>query len=660
MNKYLKKSLVLISAAAVTMPLAVNSYAQQVGYRNISGNDRFSTAVSISRNGWANGSENVILVNSDAVADSLSVAPLASAMKAPVLLTRRGQINPETMSELTRLGAKKITIIGGEGSVSSSVEKNLISSGFSTNRISGSTRVETSLKIAEKLKEISQKSFNDIFIVNGMKGLADAAGIGSVAAKKGSPILFVNGDGYEIAKKTVDSMSPENIYLIGGQSSIPDKFQSIGANVERISGKDRQETNINMINKFYLEYNTVYIADDGSKNPSKLIDSVLINAGIIASNNVENNSNTGKQTLESKEDSNVVKDTNKEIASKSEDAKQNEQNNVSEVSVEDVSTNSNVKKDVKSTSTSLQEGPVMLVSENKGLTYRQMKFLNGDNNSLNSIVQVSGGNRLLSEINKIKTFIDGKDNENIKKIFDKMMNYENVKIEYTVGGKSTVLDGNMILNMIETNGSSLRFNKDKVRNFVSGINLSGVAPTGDAYVYRKNGNIIIDRNGSGAKIDLNGETEKLLNMLESGKSYANIVPKYTKAEIPKGASSLGKTYVQISLKKQNMKVWKNGKAVINTPIVSGNPNRRMATPPGIFKIKKKMKNAVLRGPGYASPVKYWIPFNGSIGIHDAYWQPVYGGSRYLSHGSHGCINTPLEAVGKLYNHVNVGTPVIVQ
>lgn len=85
----------------------------------------------------------------------------------------------------------------------------------------------------------------------------------------------------------------------------------------------------------------------------------------------------------------------------------------------------------------------------------------------------------------------------------------------------------------------------------------------------------------------------------------------------------------------------------------------MATPPGIFKIKYKARNVVLRGPGYASPVRYWMPFNGSIGIHDAYWQPFFGGNRYLYAGSHGCVNTPLNNVAYIYGKVSAGTPVVV-
>ena len=67
---------------------------------------------------------------------------------------------------------------------------------------------------------------------------------------------------------------------------------------------------------------------------------------------------------------------------------------------------------------------------------------------------------------------------------------------------------------------------------------------------------------------------------------------------------------------------------------------------------------MLRGPGYASPVKFWMPVIRGVGIHDASWRDEYGGDIYISNGSHGCINTPYDIVSQMYERVEVGTPVI--
>ncbi len=49
-----------------------------------------------------------------------------------------------------------------------------------------------------------------------------------------------------------------------------------------------------------------------------------------------------------------------------------------------------------------------------------------------------------------------------------------------------------------------------------------------------------------------------------------------------------------------------------------------ATPDGVYKLKDKEKDAVLKGKGYASPVTFWMPFNAGIGIHDASWRNAFG------------------------------------
>ena len=53
-----------------------------------------------------------------------------------------------------------------------------------------------------------------------------------------------------------------------------------------------------------------------------------------------------------------------------------------------------------------------------------------------------------------------------------------------------------------------------------------------------------------------------------------------------------------------------------------------------------------------------MPFNGGIGIHDASWRYTFGGSIYVSNGSHGCINAPHSLANAIYNNIESGTPII--
>lgn len=126
--------------------------------------------------------------------------------------------------------------------------------------------------------------------------------------------------------------------------------------------------------------------------------------------------------------------------------------------------------------------------------------------------------------------------------------------------------------------------------------------------------------------------------------------------------SIGNTYIEISLKQQHMWYYLNGELYCHTDVVTGNNDGYHNTPKGSFKIWQHQSPATLVGPGYASPVTYWMAFTYSgVGIHDSSWRSSkeYGGNTYKGNGSHGCVNTPYSAVKKIYQKAGIGTNVIV-
>ena len=77
-------------------------------------------------------------------------------------------------------------------------------------------------------------------------------------------------------------------------------------------------------------------------------------------------------------------------------------------------------------------------------------------------------------------------------------------------------------------------------------------------------------------------------------------------------------------------------------------------------MENKDTNCWLSGDDYNVHVDYWIGFIGfQIGIHDADWRTIFGGQQYIREGSHGCINTPKEAVIPIFENIEVGVPVLV-
>ena len=123
-------------------------------------------------------------------------------------------------------------------------------------------------------------------------------------------------------------------------------------------------------------------------------------------------------------------------------------------------------------------------------------------------------------------------------------------------------------------------------------------------------------------------------------------------------SDIGDSYVEVDLTAQKVWLYKDGKKLLETDCVSGTEGTSRKTPGGVYAIFYKQSPAVLTGPDYASPVDYWMPFNGGVGLHDATWRSSFGGEIYKTNGSHGCINLPWEAAKTIYETVEIGYPVV--
>lgn len=117
--------------------------------------------------------------------------------------------------------------------------------------------------------------------------------------------------------------------------------------------------------------------------------------------------------------------------------------------------------------------------------------------------------------------------------------------------------------------------------------------------------------------------------------------------------------MEINLTAQHLFFYKNGSLVVESDFVSGNLAKNHGTPSGSFGVTYKAKDAVLRGEDYESPVSFWMPFNGGVGMHDASWRSTFGGTIYKRSGSHGCINLPYSAAKTIYENIEAGYPVLV-
>ncbi|MCH5303307.1 MAG: L,D-transpeptidase family protein [Ruminococcus sp.] len=140
------------------------------------------------------------------------------------------------------------------------------------------------------------------------------------------------------------------------------------------------------------------------------------------------------------------------------------------------------------------------------------------------------------------------------------------------------------------------------------------------------------------------------------------------ASVRASKSAYGKTpsgtWVEVCTETQKMYMYVDNKLYVVTDVVTGMAGGALATTHGYHTVLNKKSPAVLKGSygssSWTTPVSYWIAFTSDgQGIHDSTWRGAYGGNIYLHDGSHGCVNTPISAVKKIYSKAYVGMPVIV-
>ncbi|CDI48575.1 hypothetical protein BN906_00542 [Clostridium tetani 12124569] len=242
---------------ATAITTTKTSAAELAKITRICGVDRYQTAVKISQNGWKSGSDYAILASGEDYADALCATSLAKAKDAPIFLTKKNSLNEETLKELKRLGAKKVYIIGGDGSISEEMENEVKSVVKNTERLQGKDRYETSVKIAEKLGES-----NKVILTSG-EGYADALSIAPVAAIKGIPVVLTKVRELPTStKEYIKSIGATTTYVIGGTAAISDTVKNLVPSPERIYGQDRFETNSEIIKAFAIEFDfeNAYVA----------------------------------------------------------------------------------------------------------------------------------------------------------------------------------------------------------------------------------------------------------------------------------------------------------------------------------------------------------------------------------------------------------------
>lgn len=139
--------------------------------------------------------------------------------------------------------------------------------------------------------------------------------------------------------------------------------------------------------------------------------------------------------------------------------------------------------------------------------------------------------------------------------------------------------------------------------------------------------------------------------------------------------STGKAII-VSLSKQWIYVYQNGKELKNGPATTGQP--ALPTPTGTYHIFQKLHPTTFisgwpkSSPYYYPPthITYALQWRaGGFYLHDSYWRSVFGPGTNVWHydpvggwltGTHGCVTMPFSMIQWIYTWADIGTTVIIK
>ncbi len=222
---------------------------------SIAGANRFLTATAASKAAYPaglsvdpEGHKTVVIATGRNWPDALGGAALAGVLDAPILLVDTDALPPAVEAEITRLGATRAIVLGGEAAVSANVATAIdaISGVTKVERIGGANRYLTAEMVAAKVSHLQGAS--TAFIATG-ENFPDALACSPIAAANGWPLYLVPASGLrDSTKAAMNSHGIVSAHILGGTAAVSAATESqlntlLGdAEVDRIAGDTRYET----------------------------------------------------------------------------------------------------------------------------------------------------------------------------------------------------------------------------------------------------------------------------------------------------------------------------------------------------------------------------------------------------------------------------------
>jgi len=212
----------------------------------MAGQDRYATAARTVLDGWAEADE-VVLASGLVPVDALAGSYLSGVRDAPVLLTAPSALPDVTLRTLRRLGASRVTALGGPTAISNGVLDVLRSEGFSVERLARTDRYQTSAVVARAGGGAGEVGGLATAVLASGTRPVDALVAGSPAYAARLPVLLSTTEPLSPAAAAVlRDLEIDQVFVVGGEaalsSQVEDDARALGVQVRRLAGADRQGT----------------------------------------------------------------------------------------------------------------------------------------------------------------------------------------------------------------------------------------------------------------------------------------------------------------------------------------------------------------------------------------------------------------------------------
>ncbi len=298
-----------------------------------------------------------------------------------------------------------------------------------------------------------------------------------------------------------------------------------------------------------------------------------------------------------------------------------------------------------------------IIPEEEGTVVEEKKFFEVLEDS---VTNLKGSMSMAEEDCYVKPEFT-QDSKEIIKLAETMNKYVGAVITYDFGDQQEVLDGKAISKWVSVDEEKhkAQLSQEKIAEYVAYLaDTYNTAGKSKSLKSSYGANVTVSGGDYGWKIDQEKEAEALAKNIKKGEKITK-EPEYSQTANSRSGNDYGNTYVEVNLTAQHLYYYKDGNLVLETDFVSGNDSKGWSTPVGAYGLYYKQLDKTLRGEGYATPVDFWMPFNGGVGFHDANWRRDFGGNYYKRGGSHGCVNMPHSAAKTLYDNIEAGCAVLV-